>query len=564
MPFGESPSAMATSPNPRSLDALEAELTTLAAHIGAAMYRFLVLVEEFDRREGWGGIGLRSCAHWLTWKCGIGLVAAREQVRVARALPRLAAIAEAMRTGRVSYAKVRAMTRIATPDNESALLAIALNGTASHVERVVRAYRRTSAAEERAQALAQEEARSLSCYWDHDGCLVVRGRLPKEQGAQLMKALEAADQALRTEHANDSAESSTVREARSYLQRQADALALMAETTLAHGIAALAAGERHLVHVHVDLDALSDAGAAEEPFGRCDVEDGPALARDVARRLACDGGVVALFENGEGKTLDVGRKTRAIPPALRRALAARDRGCRFPGCTCTRFVDAHHIDHWADGGVTSLHNLALLCRLHHRLVHEGGFSIATRNGGLVFRDPCGREILEAPPLRGDRGRCLGRARAHARRARRLDHRAHGRAGVGRRATGLHVPAGDARPARRRRGDSIGSIIKGVDMQVRRVPGTGLGNPQNGRRMYTPPDGADRLRDMLANWERFLHEERELDPLVRMAVRHYTLDADATAVSTSLRCWALAPMGRLLPLLRSHGVHGRTFDRRRNQ
>jgi hypothetical protein len=102
------------------------------------------------------------------------------------------------------------------------------------------------------------------------------------------------------------------------------------------------------------------------------------------------------------------------------------------------------------------------------------------------------------------------------------------------------------------------------MQVRRVPGTGLGNPQNGRRMYTPPDGADRLRDMLANWERFLHEERELDPLVRMAVRHYTLDADATAVSTSLRCWALAPMGRLLPLLRSHGVHGRTFDRRRNQ
>jgi hypothetical protein len=94
-----------------------------------------------------------------------------------------------------------------------------------------------------------------------------------------------------------------------------------------------------------------------------------------------------LFEDEEGEPLSVGRKSRAVPPAIRRALKARDDGCRFPGCTRTRFVDAHHIEHWADGGETSLDNLVQLCRHHHRLVHEGGFACEREPGGrLRFRD----------------------------------------------------------------------------------------------------------------------------------------------------------------------------------
>jgi hypothetical protein len=196
---------------PLPIEALEAELTTLAAHLTAASYRMLVLIEEFDRRQGWAGWGVRSCAHWLSWKCGVGVVAAREKVRVARALVALPAIAAAMRAGQLSYAKVRAMTRVATVDNERALLSIGLNGTASHVEGVVRAYRRTAPqSEQREQALQQQADRGLSHYWDHDGCLVVQGRLPPEQGALLVKALAAADQALCADASNASAEASQV------------------------------------------------------------------------------------------------------------------------------------------------------------------------------------------------------------------------------------------------------------------------------------------------------------------------------------------------------------------
>ena len=119
------------------------------------------------------------------------------------------------------------------------------------------------------------------------------------------------------------------------------------------------------------------------------------LAPETARRLACDASIVALTER-DGRTLDVGRKTRSIPPALRRALAARDRGCRFPGCDRAR-VDAHHIHHWARGGDTRLDNLVHLCRHHHGLVHEGGFAVERRPGGeILFRRPDGRRIAPCP------------------------------------------------------------------------------------------------------------------------------------------------------------------------
>jgi len=174
-------------------------------------------------------------------------------------------------------------------------------------------------------------------------------------------------------------------------QRRADALVAMAETVLASGVAPCAGGERHQVVVHIDAEALAD----DEP-GRCELDDGHALAPETARRLACDASVVAMRERG-GRPLSVGRKTRSIPPAIRRALTARDRGCRFPGCGHHRFVDGHHITHWAHGGKTSVENLVLLCRHHHRLVHEGGYRLERRSGGrLVFRRPDGRRVSDHP------------------------------------------------------------------------------------------------------------------------------------------------------------------------
>jgi hypothetical protein len=176
-------------------------------------------------------------------------------------------------------------------------------------------------------------------------------------------------------------------------ERRADALVLMADTLLASGPRARG-GDRFQVVVHVDAGALRDRG------GEAELADGAPIATETARRLACDAAIVPLLERG-GRPLSVGRKTRSIPPALARALASRDRGCRFPGCTNHHTVDAHHIEHWANGGATSLENLVQLCRHHHRLLHEGGYSVTKHGADFVFRRPDGRQLRPiARPPRG--------------------------------------------------------------------------------------------------------------------------------------------------------------------
>jgi hypothetical protein len=175
-------------------------------------------------------------------------------------------------------------------------------------------------------------------------------------------------------------------------EARADALVALADGYFAGDRGARTGGDRYQVLVHVDAGALS----GDEHGSRCELDDGAPLATETARRLACDASIVRLLER-DGKPLRIGRKTRSIPPALRRALCSRDRGCRFPGCTARRFVDAHHIEQWARGGPTDLDNLVQLCAAHHRLVHEGGFGVERGPGGrLVFRRPDGRTIPDCP------------------------------------------------------------------------------------------------------------------------------------------------------------------------
>ena len=179
------------------MDELESQITELAGHLNAASYRWLVLIAEFDRREGWADGSTPSCAHWLGWKCGIDAGAAREKVRVARALEGLPMISAAMARGELSYSKVRALTRVATVATEDSLLMIALYGTAHHVETVVRGYRRAKAACELNREAMQHANRGLNWYYDDDGSLVLRARLTAETGAVLVKALELATENVR-------------------------------------------------------------------------------------------------------------------------------------------------------------------------------------------------------------------------------------------------------------------------------------------------------------------------------------------------------------------------------
>ncbi|HQR48390.1 MAG TPA: DUF222 domain-containing protein [Steroidobacteraceae bacterium] len=373
---------------------LEAQITELSGHLNAANRRWLALIAEFDRRKGWHDGLTQTCAHWLNWKCGIDIGAAREKVRVANALEGLPEIGAAMARGELSYSKVRALTRVACPATEQMLLSIALHGTAHHVETVVRQFRRVQEAAEVSREARQLANRRLTYHYDDDGSLVIRAQLPAETGSLVLNALEEAMRGLPlAEHCEDrvhvSAETSrddidlygvsaeTFSEDRpTPAARRADALGVLAESFLKHGPEALNGGERHQIVVHVDAESLHARDS-----GRCELDDGPAIPIETARRLSCDASVVRILENGEGEPLDVGRKTRTIPPALRRALKSRDQGCVFPGCTHKRYVDGHHIHHWAEGGETKLANLVSLCRTHHRAVHEGGIVVQRLDDG---------------------------------------------------------------------------------------------------------------------------------------------------------------------------------------
>ena len=635
------PDAVAARPGPAQAPELELlgnQIAELSARIDAATYDLLCHLHEFDRRYGWEG--WRSCAHWLNWRTGLDLGAAREKLRVAVALADLNHVSAAMARGQLSYSKVRALTRVASPATEARLLAVALCATAAQVERLVRAWRRV---DRDAQPDAEQvllASRALSMQVDEDGMVVLRGRLPPEVGALLLRAVEAAMQQVPA-----SAEGAEP----TIAQRRADALGLVAESALAGGLDPGNPADRFQVTVHVQADALpardpADAaprGSAEtrevsltlsepvapaapriaadtrvvspapsEPLapaaprvaadtrvvspassgplapaaprvaadtrvvspassgpvapaaprvaadtrvvspassgpvapapprvaaetrevsltpseavapvaslvaahsareraggGRADRAAGPGVAaasarsprgtsgresrsadtagwlplceesaprrrdatdpnhqedrstgiacraslseqatiaaphvsaetfevseaafervapetdldagqavikqagglhigKEAARRVACDAGIVVLRHAADGQVLDVGRRTRTVPSAMRRALLSRDRGqCQFPGCE-SRHCDAHHVEHWADGGETRLQNLVLACRFHHRALHEGGFRVvpADTAGQFRFLRPDGTPLPAEPPV----------------------------------------------------------------------------------------------------------------------------------------------------------------------
>ena len=481
-PFNDPELVHPGDPRP-GIERLGDRIAELSARIQAATYELLVLIRQFDEANGWSSCV--SCAYWLSWRTGLAPGAAREHVRVARALGKLPKLSDAMRRGIVSYSKVRAVTRVATPETEQALLDVALCGTAAHVEQVVRGWRRVDRAAEQAEDGRRHAARSLSTWVDDDGMVVVRGRLTPEVGAVLRRALEAAcDQGQQAAAGRDAARevAATVTATDTavdtaaaameqvsevlkptFAQRQADAIGMLAECALAGGLDRGTAGDRYQVVVHVDAGALAEApdvpagtpvaqaaparpGSAPaartrpgsagltargRPMRRSlhpcpgpdpappmpaqhleaappaaapaassqtvlDEAGGIHVSQETARRLACDAATVKMQHGAGGEILDVGRRTRTISPALRRALVARDRQCQFPGCH-NRRCDAHHLRHWADGGATALDNLVLLCRRHHRAVHEEGFGVTlAAAGGVRFVRPDDRPLPEAP------------------------------------------------------------------------------------------------------------------------------------------------------------------------
>jgi hypothetical protein len=397
---------------PDEIDRLADEIAIAAAHLDAASHTLLSLIRRFDEERGWARQGAQSCAHWLGWRIGLGPGAAREYVRVARRLGELRHIDDALRRGQVSYAKVRAMTRVATADNETRLLAMARSATGGALERICRGYRQAQALGSRAEATATRSVRQRST---EAGLVRIEAELLPDEAALVMAALREVRDRLREEQKLAPRVSAETPAA-----SLAEALVAVAEASLATAEPkARPAGRRRELVVVLREERLAEGGWQAE------LADGSAIPGGTLRRLACDAAVTVVRSDADGSPLDVGRKRRTVPPALARALRLRDGGCRFPGCTHRAFVDAHHIRHWADGGATSLENTCLLCHFHHAALHEGGYRLErTAAGELVFFTPDGRPLgptPAAPPLAGSDALAL-LAQDAATRGIRIDRR----------------------------------------------------------------------------------------------------------------------------------------------
>jgi hypothetical protein len=371
----------------RSLDQLEEDIISLSTHVNALEYEFLVLVREFDLRQGWKAYHFNSCAEWLNMKCGIATATAREKIRVANLLFDLPQTAAAFQKGDLSFSKAKSLTRVATPLNEEHLLDFALKATASQVDKHCQELRNVQRETSIRDSNRLHEQRYLSWSAHSDGSVTLSVELPKESADLVIRAIEKAsgsnlsaqDSAYFDE---DSQDSHPPRGGLNLFQQQADALVEMARSFLGGGDSDKSCTADHYqVTVHVDEKAL--AGIPDEN-SRSD------LPIETVRRLCCDSSLVAATDDEQGNTKNTSRKHRVVHPSLRRQLMSRDKGCRFPGCSHEKWLDAHHVVHWADGGETTPENLVMLCSSHHRLLHEGGFEIKPgANGEWHFRNASG-------------------------------------------------------------------------------------------------------------------------------------------------------------------------------
>ena len=365
----------------RSIDDLDRAICSLVRQMNAECYRMLVLVREFDDRLGFAKWTFATCAEWLAWRSGISLSAAREKVRTAQALRHLPAIAAAFTEGRLSYSKVRALTRVAADHDEDLLLAYALDATVAQVEERCRQIRNSSP-ESVDGARRAWERRSLTVWRDEArGTLRLTVELPIEEGELIARAVDCAVAAGEVATGVEPDAIAEPSKGIAWCAQQADALVAVAKAYLDGGGAASdgsSTADRYQLVVHVEEKCLrGEAGRADLPL-------------ETVKRLCCDGSVVTVVDAADGTPLDVGRKQRLVSTPLKRALFARDRGCTFPGCHRKHYLDAHHLEHWANGGETTRENLTLLCTYHHRLLHEGGFRVERESRWCVDVHASGR------------------------------------------------------------------------------------------------------------------------------------------------------------------------------
>lgn len=365
-------------PSEREVDELGSRIVAAAGRLAAATCAWLLLVAEFDRRDGFVHYGLASTAQWLTHACGIAPRTAVEHVRVARSLATHHRLAEEMGAGRLSYSHVRAISRLVHDDEHTLvddLIDVARYGTVAQLESLVRGLRTVEDNETGVERADREYVRHR---WTSESAWHLTARLDPERGALLASALDAITRA----------EEIPI----------ADALVRLAEIGLAAvndraDVRPLRGEERAAIVVHVDAAALARSRERGRPYAHV-AEHGPGLPEHVVERLSCNGRIRTVVHDGRSNVLDVGRSHRLVTERQYRALVVRDHGhCTHPGCPNTRGLQAHHVVHWIHGGHTDLNNLILLCERHHAAHHDGSFSVHARGRGRFrFVRPDGSEL----------------------------------------------------------------------------------------------------------------------------------------------------------------------------
>ena len=416
------------------LERLEAELCTWSANLAAAEFRWFALLAEFDKRDGWQQWECHSCVSWMTWQLGLDDRTAREKLRVARGLVALPLVAEQMRLGRLSYSKVRAITRIAEPANEASLVAIALAGTTAQVERVVAAYRRALPPDDEASDATQWARRGVHVRQHDDRTITLTITLPAPLGMEVLAAIDHFTARPGTQPDGERPTLAT---------RRADAVVAVAGAALAATDDQLATGRhRYLVHLHTsdnshtgeethtgddtdneedhDTGADTRTGHDNEDVNGVDNEDDDDTERQeaypdgtddemavgvsdaTAERLCCDADEETVTHSHDtGEVIDVSNRGSVIRGRLRRLVQLRDRTCRVPGCGMRARKEIHHLHHRGRGGTNELSNLLLVCSYHHHRLHEGGWRVERLDDGTVqFTLPNG-VVLPAAPLRVD-------------------------------------------------------------------------------------------------------------------------------------------------------------------
>jgi Domain of unknown function (DUF222) len=388
------------------LIALGEQIAEQAVHLDAAMNQLLGNLRVFDERGGWRPQGFQSCAHWLSWRVGWDLATARDRVRVAHQLAKLPKVQAAMAAGEVSYSKVRAIARVATPQTEETLLAYAEYAPAAQLEKIcqkVRTVERAIEAKESGKRPHPEE-RYVQARGMDDGMVCVKAVLRPDEAGMLLQVIQAAAISCR-ESADPKRPVNRADGLMAVIQGYARGE--QPDRTPVELLVTIPAAELPSAVDSAEASALQAAGRSSdllEMTNLAELASGDCVSAETSRRLACDAGLVEVEVNQRGEPLSVGRRTRTIPAAIKRALLVRDKTCRFPGCANRLFLDGHHLQHWADGGETSLSNLALLCGHHHACLHEHGYTMeAKEDGGLVFRDGDGDVI----PATGERPKFEG-------------------------------------------------------------------------------------------------------------------------------------------------------------